>query len=188
MIIQLQGTVGHVAATWCVLSVHNIGYKVHAAPTTLFSLTEGSEVLLWIYHVVREDAQELFGFNTHDERSFFELLISVPGIGPRSALGLLSLADVPTLASAIAAGDVSALTRVSGIGKKTAEKLVVSIREKVAPFAKQTDTHNDADVVEALIQMGFSTAQARAALQDVPSSIMGVPARLKAALAKNKNV
>lgn len=186
MIIQLRGTVGHIAATWCVVEAQGIGYKVHAAPTTLFALTEGAEALLWVYHVVREDTQELFGFATQDERSFFELLISVPGIGPRSALGLLALTDVPTLASAIAGGDASALTRVSGIGKKTAEKLVVTLRDKVAPFASKTDAHDDTDVIEALMGMGFSAAQARQAVKDIPADIEGVSNRLKAALAQNK--
>jgi Holliday junction DNA helicase RuvA len=138
-----------------------------------------------VHHAVREDAEDLFGFETLDELSLFELLISVSGIGPRSALGLLGLADVSVLAGAIGRGDADYLTRVSGVGKKTAQKVVLELKDKVTGFAASEANTEDADVIDALIEMGYTRAHAREAIKTVSDSIQGVPARLKAALAQH---
>lgn len=184
MLATLSGTVTHVGGLWCVVEVAGVGYRVYATPTTLAGLSLGVPVTLWVHHAVREDAEDLFGFETLDELLLFELLISVSGIGPRSGLGLLGLADVSTLAGAIARGDADYLTRVSGVGKKTAQKVVLELKDKVAGFATADTNTDDADVIEALIEMGYTRAHAREAIKTIPESTHGVPARLKAALAQ----
>ena len=129
---------------------------------------------------------ELYGFLHYAELEFFELLIGISGIGPRSALGVLALAPVDTLKRAIAAGDTSYLTKVSGIGRKTAEKIVLELKEKLG-FGKMSlggteDLQHDADVLEALVALGYTATQARDALGKLKPTIQGREARLKEAL------
>ncbi len=186
MITSLSGTITHVGALFCIVEVSGVGYKVYAHPRTLFTLAEGQQTLLWVHHAVREDAENLFGFLSHAELSFFELLITVSGVGPRSALSILSLLEPAPLAHAIHSGDASSLTRVSGIGKKIAEKLVLELKDKVAPFVDHSQAHDDTDVLEALISMGYTHAHAREAVHTLPDTLVSVPERLKAALAYKK--
>lgn len=188
MIAKLSGTVSFLHPLWCVIDVSGIGYRVYAHPTTLVQLVADTPAVLWVHHSVREDSQELFGFTTPEELALFELLISVSGIGPRSGLGLLALADVPTLAGSIARGDADYLTRVSGVGKKTAQKVVLELKDKVSQFAVADTNTDDADVLDALMQMGYTRADAREALKLVPKSIVGVSARLKTALTASSKI
>src|SRR5579864_9534052 len=120
MIGYLNGSVIKIRDTHCVIETAGVGYKVCATRDTLQSLTLGSSKQLWIHTVVREDALDLYGFEHEDELRFFELLLTVPGIGPKSALSILDIAPVETLQTAIASGTATYLTTISGIGKKTA--------------------------------------------------------------------
>ncbi|MDZ4284431.1 MAG: Holliday junction branch migration protein RuvA, partial [Patescibacteria group bacterium] len=141
------------------------------------------EVSLWTHLVVRDDALELFGFRERDELSLFERLISVSGIGPKSALAILDLAPVETLRSAIARGDTSYLTKVSGIGKKTAQKIVLELRDSLAS-AREADSAGEdyGDVIDALTTLGYSAREAREALKKMPPSTADTSERIKAAL------
>jgi Holliday junction DNA helicase RuvA len=183
MIGYLQGEVVASKDTFAIINVHGVGYKVYAAKDTLKTLTKDYPAALWIHTVVREDALDLYGFPREDELHFFELLRSVSGIGPKSALAILDIAAVETLRSAIASGNAGYLTSVSGIGKKTAEKIVLELRDKVGFTAEDVDAlSNDAEALEALRTLGYTAAEAREALREVPNTISDSNARLREAL------
>lgn len=186
MISHIRGTILEVTDRHAVIDVQGLGYKAYCTSDTLSSLREGSEASLHTYLAVREDALDLYGFPTADERGFFELLISISGIGPRSALGILSVATVDTLKRAIGTGDTSYLTKVSGIGRKTAEKVVLELRDKLRAHVDMKETPHtlraESDVVEALKSLGYSQNEARDALKEVPDDILGTNARIKEAL------
>lgn len=183
MIARLRGTVVALLDHYVVIDVGGVGYRVFVTSSTLSSLTLNKETTLMIYTVVREDAFVLYGFLNDTERRAFELLLSVSGIGPKSALNILSLTGVDTLAAAVKGGKASYLTSVSGVGKKTAEKIVLELKDKIGALGI-TLQHNvgDEGALLALRTMGYSTDEAREALKKVPDTIVGESARLKAAL------
>lgn len=183
MIARLRGTVASVHDHHLVIDVGGVGYKVFATPTTLAGLRPDAAATLVIYTAVREDALDLYGFLRDVERHMFELLLSVSGIGPKSALAIVSLAGIDTLVSAITAGKASYLTNVSGIGKKTAEKIVLELRDKIDSLGiASAIVDGDEGAIEALRGMGYSTKEAREALQQVPHGVEGESARLREAL------
>lgn len=186
MISHLRGTILEVTDRYAVVDVQGLGYKVYCATDTLAGLKAGSEKSLHTYLAVREDALDLYGFPSAEERGFFELLISVSGIGPRSALGILSVASTDTLKKAIGTGDTSYLTKVSGIGRKTAEKVVLELRDKLRAHVDMKETPHalraESDVIEALKSLGYSQNEARDALKEVPDEVVGTNARIREAL------
>jgi Holliday junction DNA helicase RuvA len=186
MIGHLSGTALLVSHQHLLLDVSGVGYRVYAAPNTLLPLVEGDTVSLFIHTAVRENALDLYGFSTHTELSFFELLITISGIGPKSALGILSVAPIDTLKKAISAGDPTYLTQVSGIGKKSAERIVVELRDKLSAGLVSDDMSGmmkeETDALAALQSLGYTTAEARDALKDVPADITGTDMRIKEAL------
>lgn len=182
MIASIRGTVQRVLKSSLIIEVQGIGYRVYTTEAAALSYSPGTPIELSTYLAVRENALDLFGFENPVELSFFELLLEVPGIGPRSALNILSLADVGTLRQAIATKNATYLTRVSGIGKKSAEKIVITLQDKIS---KETDIGNldtEADALEALRALGYSPKEARDALQEVPRDITDVGERVRAAL------
>jgi Holliday junction DNA helicase RuvA len=182
MITQLRGTVVHKTAGYAVVDVNGVGYRVFATPDVLSKLPKNKEALLWTHLAVRENAMDLYGFASPKDLGFFELLIGISGVGPKSALAILTLADVATLESAIAEGDISYLTKVSGIGQKNARKIVVELQDKIGVIAQGGTLKEDADVIDALISMGYAQSEAREALKAVPSDISDARSRLKEAL------
>jgi len=189
MIATLRGQVTELGNRYAVIEVNNIGYKVFLTDDSIHSLKIGTETYLSIYNVIREDANDLYGFVARKERDFFELLISISGIGPKSALNILSLVASDTLVSAIRSGSTSHLVKVSGIGRKTAEKIVLELKDKLAPFAHDhgdaeysAEISSDMDAVEALKALGFGADEAREALKKVDKSITTTGAKVKAAL------
>lgn len=167
MIIHLKGTILDKKDKYLVLEVNNIGYKVFATTETIESGAAGQPKSLWTHHAVREDAEDLFGFNTKDELEFFELLIGISGIGPRTALGILNVTTIGALKKAVSSGDTSHLTKVSGIGKKNADKIVLELKDKFAHEEDSGHGSGDIDVIEALQSLGYSQNDARKALKDV---------------------
>jgi Holliday junction DNA helicase RuvA len=125
--------------------------------------------MLWIHTHVREDALDLFGFLERKELEFFEMLIGVSGIGPRSALAILGIASIETLRKAIGTGDTSYLTKISGIGRKTAEKIVLELRDKIGEEKGGSSLQGELDALEALKSLGYSQNEARDALKKVPA-------------------
>lgn len=168
MIGSLEGTIEFVAEKFILLGVHGVGYKIFCGAGTLDKMPEkGAAVKLWIHYHVREDSHELYGFFHYAELDLFEMLIAISGIGPKGALGILNIAPVDTLKKAIAAGDTSYLTRVSGIGKKIAEKVILELREKMSGRGVSVDApelRHEADALEALVGLGYSQREAREAL------------------------
>lgn len=185
MIRALKGQVGNMEGNSLTLWVAGVGYHVYASPYTLGKIagTEG-ELELFIHTHVREDQLALYGFVTRDELSMFELLISVSGIGPKAGMSILAIADPKTIRTAIVNKDPSILTRVSGVGKKTAEKVIIELQNKVSSLdiADQAEALADQEALEALTALGYTVSEAREALKQVPSEIRNVGERLKLAL------
>ncbi|HSE34966.1 MAG TPA: Holliday junction branch migration protein RuvA [Candidatus Paceibacterota bacterium] len=169
MIAYLSGTIHATLDRSVVLLAGGVGYRVNVPEGMLGTFAPGDAAELWIYTAMRESAIDLFGFRTADELRFFELLIGVSGIGPRSALGIIDLAPVATLASAIRSGDSAYLTKVSGIGAKTAQKIILELREKAAAFSEGTHPAlaEEKDAIDALQSLGYSIREAQEALAAV---------------------
>jgi holliday junction DNA helicase RuvA len=172
MIAELSGTVSLRKKGALILRVGGVGYRVQVPALTLSHLTEAKSLTLFTHLTIRENAHELYGFESEQELSFFELLLSVPGIGPKSALAILNLADVRTLSSAIASGDSVYLTKVSGIGKKSAQKIVLELKDKVELMGTPrtgSALEKESEALEALQALGYSLKDAREALKEVTS-------------------
>lgn len=184
MIGQIEGIVRDIRLGFVIISCGGVGYKVAATKDTLAQLSLGMTTSLWTHLAVRENALDLYGFREESQQHFFELLLTVSGIGPRSALAILDIADVEALRGAIARGNASYLTNVSGIGKKTAEKIVVELKDKVglaAAGASETQK-GDEEALEAMRALGYSPAEARDALRKVPAEFTKSNDRLREAL------
>lgn len=184
MIAHLDGTVRMRTDKYLVIDVGGIGYKMHAIPETLAQSNIHDRASFFTYLAVRENAVELYGFASLEELTFFEMLLDVSGIGPKGALGIVAVGSVASLKKAIASGDTSYLTKVSGIGKKTAEKIIIELRDKLAEH-KDAGGHamrGETDALEALRSLGYSQQEARDALKQVPSDISDTSARVKEAL------
>ena len=167
------------------IEVGGVGYAVHVPLFTLTTLRAAAdEVSLFIHTAVREDAIDLYGFVTEEELIFFKQLMSVSGIGPKTAVGILNVADVGSLKRSISQGDASALTKVFGIGKKSAERIVVELRDKVSlESAGPPAPGSDGEVIDALLSLGYRAEESRHALKEIGHAGKGgVNDRITAAL------
>ncbi len=187
MISHLSGTLLYTNERFIVIDVGGVGYKVRATLDTLLGLQNniGKTISLWTHLAVREDALDLYGFKEPQELDFFELLISVSGVGPKSALGIMSVSPIHHLREAIANGDVATLTKVPGIGAKGAQKIILELRDKLGGFGDikpQGALREEHDAIEALHALGYSERDAREALKNIPQDIKGTTARIKEAL------
>ncbi len=167
MLIHLKGTILDTFDKYIVLDVSGVGYKIYATTETVLNGHTGQEKSLWIHHAVREDSEDLFGFSTKEELDFFELLIGISGIGPRTALGILNVTTIGALKKAVSSGDTSHLTKVSGIGKKNADKIVLELKGKFDLEDNAPNESGDIDVIEALQSLGYSQNDARKALKEI---------------------
>lgn len=184
MIGHLEGVTSDVRPGFVILSVGGVGYKVFATRETLAGLRSKERAALWTHLAVREDALDLYGFAEEGDLRFFELLLTVSGIGPRSALAILDIAEVESLRSAIASGNDGYLTKVSGIGKKTAAKIVLELKDKVGAGSGAVSyaVAHDEEALEAMRTLGYTLHESREALRKVPSSIEKSADRLREAL------
>ncbi|HEY4520031.1 MAG TPA: Holliday junction branch migration protein RuvA [Candidatus Paceibacterota bacterium] len=184
MIGHLKGTIEALRSGYALLEASGVGYKIATTKDTLKHLKQGTLASLWTYLAVRENALDLYGFRTEEELRFFELLLTVPGIGPKSALAVLDIASIETLQSAIASGNAQYLTKVSGIGKKTSEKIVLELKDKVGVGNEKVKgaMKGDEEALEALQALGYSAGESRDALRKVPPAVAGSSARLREAL------
>ena len=171
-----------------ILDTNGVGYKINVSPDTILKISTlikskkvDNSVFLWTHLHVREDAMDLYGFLDIKELEFFEMLISVSGIGPRGALTILGVASIETLRKAIGASDTSYLTKISGIGRKTAEKIIIELRDKMGEESKDGSLRNELDVLEALKSLGYSQYEARGALKKI-SGEMDINTKIKMAL------
>jgi Holliday junction DNA helicase RuvA len=169
VIAHLAGTLLRKAPQEAIVDVSGVGYRVLIPLSTFYRLgEEGSRVSLRVHTHVREDALQLFGFAEQREQALFERLIEVAGVGPKLALNILSGIEAPDLIEAIRTGDLARLTRIPGVGKKTAERLLVEIKDKIvrlAPAAETTPpaptTELEDDLISALANLGYSRPEAK---------------------------
>lgn len=182
MIGYIKGRVISKRVNFVVVDISGVGYKVYTGSNTLAKLKKGETAELHTHLVVRENVLDLYGFLNQEDLEFFELLIDVSGIGPKSGLAILDLASVRTLKKAIGSGDTSYLTKVSGIGKKTAEKIVLELRDKLGATGEEAELVGEVEVLEALKSLGYTTGEAREALRQVDKSVEGTSEKVKAAL------
>ena len=192
MIASVEGVVGAVAADSLVIEVGGLGYRVFASPAVLAAAQPGKVLKLHTYHLVREDQQALYGFRTADELGFFNLLLTVNGVGPKVALAIVGSRPTPDLQLAIMVQDQAVLVAIPGIGKRLAERIIFELKEKVAAAgvsaagaAVPGSAASEGEIVAALQALGYSLAEAREASR-VALADVGVEStleeRVKAAL------
>ncbi len=183
MIARISGAVLDRSEHSLIIDVGGVGYRVNTTP--LVAREGPNMIALWTYLAVRETALDLYGFPEREDTRFFELLLSVSGIGPKSALGILSLAPASALKKSIARRDATHLQRIHGVSKKIAEKLVLELAHKVGvQSVDERDASVDGDVIDAIISLGYSAGEARVAVQGLPPATDTVESRLKEALKK----
>lgn len=177
MISRLRGIILEKNPPVVVLDVHGVGYEAQVSMQTFYTLpAAGEETALYTQLVVREDAHLLFGFGSREERETFRALVKVSGIGAKSALGILSALTSEELAAAIATEDIKRLTAAPGIGKKTAERMVLELRGKLAAaiddatglFTQNTAGNNE-DIINTLLALGYTDKEARTACKNIPA-------------------
>ena len=186
MIYSIDGTLALKDDHFAVVETGGLGVKLFASRLTLEGLPPpGARTKFFCHLHVREDALDLFGFTTEAELTFFEMLISVSGVGPRSALAILDTGPLAELAAAIKENRPDLLARAPGIGRKTAERVIVELRNKVQSAKSEATVakmETDSDLLEALTSLGYRRDDARAALAKIGEEVEGTEARLRAAL------
>ncbi|MEK7557670.1 MAG: Holliday junction branch migration protein RuvA [Patescibacteria group bacterium] len=187
MIAFLSGKIKNKSNGYIILETNNVGYKVFISQTFFADLDINQTIDLYTHQYIREDALDLYGLRSLDELEFFELLISISGIGPKSALGVLSIAGINDIKESIVAGDSTLLTKVSGIGRKIAERVVLELREKIRKtnFVEEKTgsiSSSSGDEIDALLALGYSIIQARQALQAIDPKIKESGERIRQAL------
>lgn len=168
MIAYLKGKILEKAANFIILENAGIGYKVFVTPEVLENRL-GDEVKLFIHHKVSEDGQSLFGLPDFETLRFFEMLITVSGVGPKVALAILSAAAVDAVKSAIANQDAGIFTRISGVGTKTAEKIIVELKGKLGAFSAAAK--GSSEVFDALVALGYKQAEARGVMNKLDGQL-----------------
>lgn len=188
MISYLKGKIKIKGAGFVILEVHNVGYKIFITPVFYAEISAGQELEIYTHQYVREDTLSLYGFKKMAELALFELLISISGIGPKSGLGIMSIATADDIKASIARGDSALLTKVSGIGRKTAERVILELREKIGKLGGGAENKGGAgslassDEIDALMALGYSVAEARDALNGLDLKIKDSSERIRQAL------
>lgn len=167
MISHITGTILESTEKELVLAVGGIGYSIAVIPS---SYAIGTALSLYTHQVIKDDAHELYGFVTRDERDLFRILISVSGVGPKTALGMLSLYTLPDLVRIIKSADAKAIALTPGIGKKTSEKVVIDLKDKVGAFTS-ADHRASTDLVEALLSLGYKEFQIRPVIGAIDATL-----------------
>lgn len=183
MIARLSGTVLEREAKALVVDVNGVGYRVRVLSSLLERSRRGEEMALRIYHHITDGAEELFGFAEREDLAFFELLLLVPSVGPRTAMNILDAAPPRVLEQAVAEEDITVLTKVSGVGRKTAERILVELKERVSVGAVSGAAGSvQQGAIEALVSLGYSTEQARAAVRQLPAQVATIEEAVRAVL------
>ena len=180
MIFSLAGTASHIGTNYVVIQTNGVGYQVFVTSNTLALTRASVPIELLISHLITDSSQTLYGFRALEEREFFEQLLTVSGVGGKTAINIMGLAPLADLQAAIRSGDPSMLTRVSGVGKRTAERIVVELKEKLGAGEAMNATHGDA--FEALLSLGYNAHAIREALRS--TSATDTEAMIKGALKK----
>ena len=188
MISHLEGKIIHTNERFVVLQANGVGYKVFTTSETLQAIKNkpNESAKFWTFLAVRENALDLYGFLVKEELDFFELLIShVSGIGPKTALGILNVTTIKNLRQAIGTGETAHLTKISGIGKKVAEKIVLELRDKIDFLEREKDSgdmRDESDAIEGLKALGYAEREAREALKKLPKEVSRPSDKIKQAL------
>ena len=187
MIAQLKGVVAEIIGNSVILFVSGVGYKIYTTAEVIKKIRKlkDKEIILKTHLAVRETSLDIYGFLDSEELRFFEMLISISGIGPKSAIAILNVTDTETLKRAISSGESSYLIKVSGIGKKNAEKIIIELRDKLGTTENLKDTEaltGEIDTLEALQTLGYSQKEAREAMKKIEKNISGSKNLLKEAL------
>jgi Holliday junction DNA helicase RuvA len=188
MIASLQGVIDAISKDGMIVNVNGIGFKLSVPTSVLSELgVVGREIKLYTHMHVREDDLSLYGFGSLDELRLFETLISVSGLGPKTAMGMLSAMSADQLAMAIASGSVEMLTTIPGIGKKTADRLILELKDKVGGVMISTPAgraaQENADVVTALVSLGYSAMETARAVNSLPTGQkLSIEEKIKLAL------
>ena len=184
MIAKLKGSIEFLRDNYAVVDVNGVGYKVFVTMHTFGKIAGKKEIEFYTHTYVREDTLALYGFLEIEELEMFELLISISGIGPKAAMGILTIADPKTIRTAVLNDDASLLTRVSGVGKKIANRVILELKNKVADISvgEKDQITTDSDAMEALVSMGYSVSDARETLKNISPDVKDVGERVKLAL------
>ncbi|MBI4433984.1 Holliday junction branch migration protein RuvA [Candidatus Uhrbacteria bacterium] len=188
MIAFLRGTIRAVLSDSVIIEVADLGYRVCVPPTLRERLHVGEQVELYTHEVIRDDRRELFGVASEDALGLFHDLIGVSGVGPKSAIGILALGAPANICTAIAREDVAYLSKVVGIGRKTAERVVLDLKgkmqERIAllPYAGGGHSDDHGDLLEALAQLGYKLQEVREVIRKIPADAVTTEAKLKVAL------
>ncbi|MBI3626948.1 Holliday junction branch migration protein RuvA [Candidatus Uhrbacteria bacterium] len=185
MISFLTGNILHRGKDHVVVNISGVGYSAFVPAKNLDKFRVGQAVELHTHHQVREDAHDLFGFVTREELELFKQLLTVKGVGPKTALSVLNEAEAGAVSQAIASGDPARLAQTASIGLKNAERIVVDLKTKVIPFEGNqpgAEWQSQQDVIEALVSLGYSSNQAQTAVKVLPVELKDSAARVKAAL------
>lgn len=180
MIARLAGIVAEREGKALIIDVGGVGYRVAVLGSLREKIKRGAKVTLRIHHHMTDDAESLYGFERREDLCFFELLLTVPSVGPRTALNILEVAPPEVLAQAVTEEDTTLLTKVSGVGRKTAERILVELKEKItAPALAGVAGGIQQEAMEALTSIGFTTSQARTAVQKLPKGVKTVEEAVK---------
>lgn len=181
---HISGTVFDIKPSKVIVKSGGIGFVIHSTLSFIERLRTGTEASFWTHTAVRETSIDLYGFETEEELRIFELLISVSGVGPKSALAILGVAGVARIQEAVGTNDTSALTKISGIGRKTAEKIVLELNGKITWSGKVGEKINteDVDVFEALQSLGYREKDIQEAIKNIPKDTVGANDKIKYAL------
>ncbi len=187
MLAYIQGIIIFLDSHSLIVRAGDLGYRIFVTEDTRLKSVLGDEAAFFLHQHIRENAEELYGFSSPQEFELFEHLLSVSGVGPKSALSVLRLASVEDIISAIACGDAGLLKKVSGIGAKTAERIVVELKQSfqgraVTRNVSEEKNSADDDLIDGLIHLGYARAQARAAVQSIPKSLETTEEKIKYAL------
>ncbi len=183
MIFSIEGKVGLKGDHYLVLEVAGFGYQVFVTDFLLDRIKPADSLKLFTYLYLKEETIELYGFESQEELEFFKQLNALPTIGPKTAINVFSLTKLPDLKKAILEGNVSLLTRVSGVGEKTAERIILEMKSQIKKMkGKISQQAGDEDVLEALLRLGYSLHQVREVLRKLPEKIETPEKRLKEAL------
>lgn len=185
MIYFLEGIIEYKKDKFAVVNVGGVGYKVFMSPEGIAKLPEiGEKTKVFTHLHVREDAMDIYGFSDPIELVFFEALIAISGVGPKIALSILGISSTKMLASAIVREDTAFFTRVSGIGRKIAEKIILELKDKVQKLGIEIEEFESGDheVLDALESLGYSARDAQNSLRQLPKDIKGIENRIKEAL------
>lgn len=183
MLAYIKGTVLRRGKEKIIVVADHIGYRIAVIEALLQKMKDGQGIELYLYQYVRENSLDLYGFISASEVDFFEQLLSVSGVGPRTALSILNASPVEKIKAAISQGDRMIFKGVTGVGVKTAERILIELRDRITgSMGDILGTGDDSDIAEALIRLGYSPAIARSVVQSLPDTLAGVEDRMKAAL------